>query len=484
MKKIITIAIAFLALNSYSQNEIDALRYSQNDIMGTARYVSMGGAFSALGGNFSVTSTNPAGIALYRKTELTITPGFTRSLVSSDFYNSTTEDIKFNFNLNNIGLVSTYKFPNRLDKPGWKSISYAIGTNRISDFSNNITITGVNTSSSILEQFASNANGTYYTDLTEENGFMNEALIWQSYLINPSLNDTMLYEAPVSGNVGQTKTINTRGGMSETVISFGGNYDDKLYLGATVGMPRIRYVEESSFYEENLGTDTVHNYKHFTLEQYLRTKGTGINLKLGFIYKAAQWLRLGGAIHTPTFYQMSDEWNSSIVDANVENRIENHESSNATINYTVTTPLKAIGSIAFVFGDKGLISGEYEYINYSEARLSSDDYKYGIENRIIQQKYVATDNFKIGTEWRLDPITLRGGYVLQGNPFNSNLNNNTEQTSYCFGIGFKEEGYFVDFGYILTVHKEQYYLYDPVLVNVADNNYKNSMFLITLGFRW
>ena len=77
MKKII---IAFSCIFAFAyaeaQNEIQALRYSQYTLFGTARYQGMGGAMDALGGDFSAASVNPAGLGIYRKSEASFTPSF------------------------------------------------------------------------------------------------------------------------------------------------------------------------------------------------------------------------------------------------------------------------------------------------------------------------------------------------------------------------------------------------------------------------
>ena len=66
MKKITYILFSLLILSAplFSQGEVDALRFSREDLLGTARAMSMGGAFGALGGDLTGVSINPAGIAV------------------------------------------------------------------------------------------------------------------------------------------------------------------------------------------------------------------------------------------------------------------------------------------------------------------------------------------------------------------------------------------------------------------------------------
>ena len=70
MKRIIICAAAIMFMvAAKAQNDGDALRYSLIGFGGTARYISMGGAFGAIGADFSTLSTNPAGIGAYMKNE-------------------------------------------------------------------------------------------------------------------------------------------------------------------------------------------------------------------------------------------------------------------------------------------------------------------------------------------------------------------------------------------------------------------------------
>ena len=165
-----------------------------------------------------------------------------------------------------------------------------------------------NKSSSLLDQFVANANGNAPTDFDQ----FSTDLAWQTYLINPDSSGVYQYNHVVP-NYGtkQRKLVETTGSMGETVISFGGNYKSKLYLGATLGIVRTRYSEESTF-EEIDEQDTIANFKSFKYGQNLSTSGSGVNLKLGAIVRPNDWLRVGVAIHTPTTISMKDQYSSSM----------------------------------------------------------------------------------------------------------------------------------------------------------------------------
>jgi hypothetical protein len=111
MKKIfqsvlILSAVLFATTQAKAQTDADAFRYSGSSITGTARYTSMSGAFGALGGEFSGLSTNPAGIGIYRSSEVTFTPSIYAANTKSTFLGNQISENKFNFNFGNAGLSS------------------------------------------------------------------------------------------------------------------------------------------------------------------------------------------------------------------------------------------------------------------------------------------------------------------------------------------------------------------------------------------
>ena len=241
----------FLSTLSFGQNEIDALRYSQLNYRGTARSASMSGAFGALGGDFSSLSTNPAGIAIYRKSEFTFTPGFFVQGTHSNFKDNSLYDYKTNVNFSNAGIVVAYYEPET--KNAWKGIMFGFGYNRMNNFNNRISITGKNSNNSLLDIYLSDAiNSGGDTSAMDPFGTqlaLNTSAIWEDTIGNFFHHIQGLYGEE------QSKDITSSGSMGETVFTLGGNYDDKLYLGMTIGIPHIRYSEESNYREK---TDTAY----------------------------------------------------------------------------------------------------------------------------------------------------------------------------------------------------------------------------------
>ncbi len=484
MKRISLLIILSLALiKANCQNEVDALRYSQNNYGGTARFTAMGGAFGALGADFSTLSINPAGIGLYKTSEFTFTPTFYVGNTSSTYSGKTNEDNKYNFNLGNIGLV--YDFFKRgkfAEGNGWKDVQFGFGINRLNDFNNRVVIQGYSANSSMMNQYVASANNNGKGSTIDELNNFDTYLAYQTYLLNPIAGDSTHYNSPVTGNVNQQKTITTGGSMNEFVITLGGNYSDKIYLGATLGIPFIRYNEQSIYKEINLN-DTIHNFNNYTVNDNLTTTGTGVNIKFGMIYRPNNIVRIGVAIHSPTFYSMEDQWSRKIDSDMGDSGKYTSTSPQGLFDYQLQTPWHLIGSLAFFIGDHGLISADYEFVDYTSAKLRSENDDFFDANQTIQSKYTNTNNFRFGTEWRLNPITLRAGYAISQSPYKTTINDG-KRTVLSFGVGFKEKSYFIDLAYSYSKQNEDYYLYSDATLNPVKNTITGSSVMMTIGLKY
>lgn len=495
-KTIVILAIGLVCtLRLAAQTDVDALRYSQMMPGGTARSIAMGGAFGALGGDFSCLSMNPAGIGLYRRNEFTFTPSILDMRTNSSYLGTSIDASKYNFNISNIGYIANHPvFGATAD--GWQNWDFGIGYNRTANFNSSISFTGTNTNSSLLDYFVSQANGSNPGDLgAGGSAFPFDAgLAYQGYLINPMASDSSQYSSVLPNHREiQTMNINTTGSMGEMVISLGGNYGNKLYFGATVGIDFINYHENSTYSETNQN-DTIPALNNFNLNRTLNTSGTGINLKLGMIYRANDYIRLGLAVHTPTFYSMHDDYTATITsqfDSSAGNIVTySPPTATGSFDYNYTSPLRVIGSIALIVGQHGVISGDWEFVDYSSTMFSDNANDFASVNQTIQTKYTQTSNFRIGTEWKFGGISLRGGYAMYGSPYSSNNpppnGADLTTTNYSLGIGVKDMGLSIDFGYIYSMAKEYYQPYALTGENVEGATIKttNNIFVMTIGYRF
>jgi hypothetical protein len=472
--------------NLSAQNEDDALRYSRLIPVGSARFASMAGAFGALGGDLTCASFNPAGIGVFRSNQMTFSPSLSMYKGKSVYYGEESNTSKNNFGLSNIGFVVVIPNSNN----GY--LNFAFTYNQLAGYNRSIVINGFNSHSSMLDQPTLNANQTNELDLwgpgkanliydnpnnTDPNkiDYIND---YQWVKINNSLDNT-----PYGSN--QKKIIQSSGYAGEYAFSISGNINDKIYIGGTVGLLHLKYKEFSE-YTETPDVENIDLIRFKKIDDF-NTTGNGFNLKVGIIYKVNDFIRLGGALHTPTVYNMSDNYYYG-----VESRIRYTNgigdttvySPDSYYDYELSTPFKAILSTAFIFQKIGSLSVDYEYIDYRLSSLSADDYTYEDVNNIITDIYRATNNVRVGGEIRLGPASFRGGFAYYGSPYNSDQPNKAANyLIYSGGVGFKAKEAYIDFGFSHSVMDEKYFLYSEGDSRSDINNIRNT-FITTIGFKF
>lgn len=496
---LMVLATALSAL-SYAQSDVDALRYSMLDFGGTARSLGSGNAYGALGGDMSTASMNPAGLGIYRSSELIITPGLLSIAADATYYGNTVHDNRYNFALNNAGLVfANVNAGKEHATSGWVGGAFAITFNRLADFNSAVSYSGYNEGSSLLDTYTDflNANGgTATADVFNKDPF-GAGLAWETYLIDPMPFDSTQYYSVISdGRVQQTKSITTDGGINETAIAFAGNYGNRLYIGASIGIPHIRYAQTYTYTEEDV--NNVHNdFNSFTLTDYAETFGTGVNAKLGMIYRVNDNLRFGVAAHTPTLYGMSDAYSSNM-SSDVASGTYSYDSPFGEFDYELITPWRVIGSAAFTMKDIGFLSAEYEFVDYSESSfnfnrtLDAGDLSYeNTVNTNIDTKYGTSGTLRVGAEFMYDVFRFRAGYIMSSTPFNDGIaaeGSDLAKTTYTAGIGIKEESFFIDLGYArsaITDYDIQYVYDNGSGVNEGASIDKTlNNFLLSFGFRF
>lgn len=503
MKKILYIlALATaLPLTSVAQSDEDALRYSMLGFGGTARSLGTANAFGALGGDFSSLSMNPAGLGIYRSSEFVFTPGLTNFSNTATLYGSPLERDKYNFHLANLGMVFTNLKEGKANATsGWVGSQFAVGYNRLENYNNSVTYSGFNDRNSLTNYYADQLSANGGTDPSEVTGNFpfGAGLAWETYLLNPNPGDSSTYYSVINGgNVQQTKTINTTGAYDEMVLSFGGNYGNKLYLGMTIGIPIVDYNSTVTFSEEDV--NSVHgDFENFTQIDFLNVSGAGINGKFGIIYRINEYIRLGGAIHTPTALGLSEMY-SSTMNANLDTTGSyGWESPQGRYDYSLVTPWRAIASMALTFQKYGFLSLDYEFVDYSAAafnfnRIGSID-EVNLEtalNNTLDSKYTSANNLRIGAELIYEIFRLRGGFAIMGTPFTDGAATgeaDLSRSTYTIGAGLREKHFYVDVAYGHTSYQE----YD-IQYNYSDANGSNegatidrihNNFLLSLGFRF
>jgi len=496
MKKLVyTISILLITCSAFAQDLTDALRYSNYKISGTARSAAMGNAFGALGADFSSLSINPAGIAVYRSGEFTFTPSFGKTSVEGTYLGNKATDSKYNLGVDNIGYVTTIPTGSNSES-GMVSFSFGLGFNKLGSFTMNALAEGANSNNSILSYFSENMNNDYDNIIGNEGASLDpyyEKLAWDTYLINHDDNANEYFNDIKDNGYGQSqrKSTDRRGYINEYLISFGANFNHKFYLGGTVGIHDVYFKENANLYEWD-AKNNIPYFEDLNFNTYLRTTGSGFNVKIGAIYKPTENMRLGLAVHTPTFYKFHDEYNSSMSASTFENGNPISPDKAGVYDYEIETPMKAIISGAYVIGKSGLISIDYEIVDYSNAKLKngSDGYNYVDQNQTIQNAYKTVGNLHIGGEYRVSKsLSLRAGYenypsVYQSSYLNtSNINSDTSYSTVSGGLGFRQGNVFFDAAIKHSISDENLKLY-PGSPEMAKYATTQNNVIFTIGYKF
>ena len=486
MKKIITLTLSILYLTVNGQNELDALRYSREvGLFGSARAAAIGNAFGSLGSDFSSLSNNPAGIGLYQFNEFTFTPTFGLNSTTS-YANAKIEANNRNINIGNLGIV--YSLNKKTSN--WKRLNIGIGWNHLATYDKNIWIYSENNNNSLADRILDEAQGSSIEELDQ---FYSSPAFW-SDLIDLADNsiDTTLdvewylfdngnYISHIKGNSNksQDKHLRSNGGKGEFVFSFGGSYNERVYLGATISIPNIDYYE-NSIYTEHVLEDTINNLESFNLEEELSVYGEGINLKLGVIMRLSDQIKVGASLHSPTVFTIEETFSTKIT-TQFNNGRNQEISPYNYFQYELITPWKASISASATYRKMFLVSGQYEIIDYTFMEMSSNSYNFMLENNAIQNLYKKSNNIMIGAEANIKPIIIRSGYAQYGSPY---VNTDYSRENYSFGIGINSGSFFIDAAYILSQGNNHHQLYSTDYLNPISLRETEHNLIFTLGLRY
>jgi len=503
MKKIYLI-LSILALNTtiaVSQTLKETVDFSRSININSARSSAMGGAFTALGGDLSSISLNPAAVGVFHGNEfsLTLSPNFMN--VKSHEFSSNDKESSSTYNrlqLGNIGAV----FHFGADMFGWRGIN--IGFNYTTQNNYNVKTDRFinNSSNSLTDVFAAQSNGYNPNNL---NSF-GAGLAYDAKLIY-SGNDNNYFsileyedgnENIIFDNVSQHEVVKNNGHQGEFTLSLGSNYMDKLYIGGSIGFEDLEYKNHYAYTEaaEEGASSGVDYYDYLLYEKY---SGVGVNFKIGVIYRPFYFLRLGASIHSPTWYNM---------DYTISSGINSFFSNNSDVasgrdkdqyitrsgyydtSFDFRTPWRFQLGIATVIDKYAIISLDYERVDYTSSKFynADDNYDYYDLNNEIEDDLRNTNNLRLGIELRFDIMSLRAGYSMQNSPYSNNNSDFNDITSMSLGMGINLGHFFVDAAYVNSKMKNNtvFYSYNYADIKSLEthNKYSNDEVKITFGLRF
>lgn len=410
----ISAVAAMIPAVASSQTAVEALEFSQTDLKGTARFMSMGGAFGALGADLSSLSQNPAGIGVYRRNDIGFSLDLDCQHSVSNAQGLRTTDNMTKFLLNNIGGVFTLRLNNSTmpninvgftyNKTASFNRRYAGGFSELGNSMSNyiaaITNNGFNGSNNARPWTENDLNHTSTFDPYFPNDGYDGApwlsiLGYESFLIYPSYSsdDTDRKNPYWLGQYGQGTTgtgnfwTHEYGSIDSYNIALGGNFANVVFWGMDFDIINFNYNRDT-YWGENLKNAYVElgdaglqpTNSQWSLSNSYSASGSGFNYKLGVIVKPIQELRIGFAFHTPTWYNLTETYGARTQFRYNGVQDWSKKATNggtpATTDFNFRSPWRLIASAAAVLGGRFIISADYEWAGYNGMKYSTPTYSY------------------------------------------------------------------------------------------------------------
>lgn len=486
------VAIVAATGELHAQYSGDALRFSQSQSGANARFKAIG-AQTGIGGDLSSVGANPAGLGLFTRSEFSFTPEFNSYNTEADYLGQFTSGKKDQMSLAHAAVVWHSKVSkpkgSKLDE-GWISFNFGLGYNRTRAFSDNILFTGTNPTNSIADYYAQLATVNYGSPSTLSSGSL-ERMAYDNYLIGyDNVNGEYFPETDVN-NV-QTKNDIRTGSQSEFNFAFGANYSNQFYIGASIGLTSINYNSAANYRERGFNV-TENNDYDLSYRQNQMTKGSGVNAKLGVIYRPVPAVRIGAAIESPTWYTIDDTYSEVLDTRYGKNRVDSqflNQEEFYDFSYKLRTPLKFSGGLGIFFNNQGFISADIDYLDYSNINFSAADNSSSDvildNNRAVLNNFKSAVNYRIGAEYKIEKFMLRAGYGIQGSPYKNLDEQRFKTTTLSGGLGYRFSSYYVDLAYQNVVYNsniKSYSLNPGFSPEALITNNRNNVFL-TIGKRF
>jgi len=449
VKNYISLLLFFIFSLSYSQTIDDIIRVSSYYNDGTARFNAMGGAFSSLGGDLSAISINPASSSIFTYNEFGITIGLDDNTIENNLNGYLSKTKSSAETLNQLGAV--WVFTN-----GKAKFSFAYNLQNVYSYSDDFSFSG-NNSNSIDRYFLYYADGvpsddlliypdettqSVYQYLGENYGFGDQQafLGYQGYVINSSDNSNNTYKTnAIYNQVFQDISIERIGNHYKHSLNIGGSYNNHVFLGANLNFHEIEFQERKIFNESGYSNNS--ELRNVNFNEYYNSNGFGFSVQLGTIIKVRNF-RIGLSYQSPTWIDFEEE-NEQILETKVssDNQIKTYSIDPKTVNiydkYQLRLPSKSTIGFSQVFGQKGLISLDYEITKYNNAMFPDNDDNYLNElNYIIDDElYGTAQSIRLGGEYRIKNNSLRAGVFHYKGPENLN-ENKINGFSVGYGINF------------------------------------------------
>lgn len=454
----------------FSQNEDDALRFSNTFGAYSNRALGMGGAYAALGADFTNFFQNPAGIAAYKKKNIE----FGLSLISRsshvDFNNKVTTNSASGLGLNTFGFTNTIGTAEN----GWGPWIYGLAYGRSQTFKRQYDLESSDNQSSLLDVYTNQLN--YYnpanSDVTGMFPF-GAGLAWETYLINPGTVDPYVHVNIDNNTFTRKQHVEEKGYIRETNLAVARAFEDKFFIGASFAFRKVVFEKKSTYSESFTSNGTPVNYSLIedNSTSDVVTKGPSVQTKIGVQYAPNPYFRIGAFWHSKCKQSISDNYVSQIK-SSIGSSNYDYSSDKNIFDYGIQVPSTLGVGAALILGNFGILSADYETRDFSKMvmyGITGGTSEFSFENMAIKENYQRVHRAKLGTEFRLgDVYRLRAGIGYRTSPFTEMAGKPKEPLfNWCVGGGYKKDDFYCDGAIMVSKNKEGYYLYDPALISMS-----------------
>ena len=493
----VTFLVSFISV--YSQDVTDAVRFARQDMMGTARFTGMAGAFSSLGGDLSAIGINPAGSSIFLTNYGSATLNLNIRDNDVNFTDGFANETETTFDLNQAGII--FVFASNNEDETISKFAYGFNYDQVANYNDSYSARG-NNNQSIDQFFVDSADGVPLDLLTPRSGesvadlyaFLGETegtstqnafLGFESFIfdaVNPNdLNNTEYISNVTANNFSQDYFIKERGYNGKFSFNTSLELNKRFYFGLNLNYHYMEYDRETSFVESN--TDPSSEINSIRFDNTLRTRANAFSFQLGTIAKITDELRAAISYNSPTWYNVSDETTQFI-------RTESNEFGSAVVNprvlnifpdYNYRTASKWTGGLSYVFKGNGLISVDYSIQDYSNAKFSSRGLRF--LNADIEENLTSAANLNVGGEYVFKQLKFRGGYFLQETPYDDDTIQG-DLEGFSLGLGYTINNVNIDLAYSRATQDRNDRLYQTGLNNLAqlDSTIDNIFLTVAVGF--
>ena len=496
-----TLAVLFSFL-SYSQGITDALRYSLEDVNGTARYSSMSGAFGALGGDLSAINANPAGGAVFLESSSAISLSVDSFNNNANYFGTSMDKSHSDFNLNQAGVL--FVFYPKTEESLFRKFTLGVNYQMAKNYENTFFTSG-RSNTSVDQYFLGYANGVplellqtlpgesvsdLYRFLGENYGYGHQQafLGYQAYIINPiddNPNNTMYSSAMSPGNYQHDYGYYAGGFNGKYNINVATQIGDDWYAGINFNSYLMEYRETTRFLETT-GTNS-NGVNRVFFENRLSVLGSGFSMQIGAIHKINDNLRAGLTYDTPSWLRISEEGTQYLETRRTQDgqqieQVVNPNIINVYKDYKITTPGKITASVAYLFGKSGLLSVDYSYRDFSNLKFKPENRgHFNTVNNQISNTLQAVSSLRVGGEYRYQQFSFRAGTRFEQSPY-KDKNLMDDLLGFSLGTGYSFGNTRLDLAYIYTQQEQNHQLLGGDFTNAARVKTTNNTVALTLGF--